>query len=72
MEALGDLRIGPFLDQPQNEQFALGVGEIGERPKYSRRKRQAVIDSLEVGVHNCHREAQTLPSAVFDPSLAQG
>jgi hypothetical protein len=72
MEALGNLSIGPFLDYAQNEQLALGVREVRDCSKDSGGKRQAVIDGLEVGVHDCCREAQTLPSAVLDPSLAQG
>jgi hypothetical protein len=72
MEALGDLPIGPFLDQAQNEELALGVREVRERPKDSRgKRRQAVVDGLEVGVHDRHREAEAISSAVLDPSLAQ-
>lgn len=71
MEALGNLPIWPVLHQAKNEQLALGVGEIRERPKDSRGKRQAVVDGLEVGVHDRHREAEALSSAVLDPSLAQ-
>ena len=72
LQALGDLLVRPFLDQAQNEQFALCVREAGNGPKDSRGKRQAVVDGLKVGVHDGDREAQTLPSAVLDPSLAQG
>jgi len=72
LEAPGNLPIGTFLDQAQNEQFALRVWEVRDFSKDSRGKRQAVVDGLEVGVHDCDREAQTLPSAVLDPSLAQG
>jgi hypothetical protein len=57
LEALGNLPVGPFLDQAQNEQFALGVREVRDCSKDRRRKRQAVVDGLEVGVHDCHREA---------------
>ncbi len=71
MEALGNLAIGPFLDQAQNEQFALRVREVRERSKDSCGKRQAVVDGLKIGVHDCDREAQTLSSAALDPSLAQ-
>ena len=38
LQALGDLPIGPFLDQAQNEQFALGVREVGDGSKDSRGK----------------------------------
>jgi hypothetical protein len=72
LEAPGNLPIRPFLDQAQNEQFALGVREVCDGSKDSRGKRQAFVDGLEVGVHDGDREAQTLPSAVLDPSLAQG
>ena len=72
LEALGNLPIGPFLDEAQNEQLALGVRQVRDGSKNSRGKRQAVVDGLEVGVHECHREAETLPSAVLHSSLAQG
>jgi hypothetical protein len=71
IEVLRDFPVGPLLDQAQNEQLALGVGEICERPKDGRGKRQAVIDGFEVGVHDGHWEAEAFPSAVLDPSLAQ-
>ncbi len=72
MEALGNLAIGPILDYAQDEQFALGIRQIGHCSEDSRWKRQAVVDGIEVGVNDCDRETQTLPSAVLDPSLAQG
>ena len=72
MEALGNFLIWPFLDQAQNEQLALGVREIRERPKDSRGKRQTLVHGLEVDMNECDREAQALPSAVLHPSLAQG
>jgi hypothetical protein len=55
LEAPGNLPIGPFLDQAQNEQFALRVREVRDFSKDSRRKRQAVVDGLVVGVHDCDR-----------------
>ncbi len=70
METLGNFPIRPFLDQAQNEQLALGVGEVFERAQDSGRKRQAVVDGLEIGLHNGDREAQALPSAILDSSLA--
>jgi len=72
MKALGDLAIGPILDEAQNEQCALGFREVGHCSKDGGWERQAVVDGLEVGVHDCDREAQTLPSAGLDPALAQG
>jgi len=72
LEAPGYLPIRPFLDQAQNEQFALRVREVRDLSKDSRGKRQAVVDGLEVGVRDCDREAEALPSAGLDASLAQG
>jgi hypothetical protein len=72
MEALGNFLVWPFLDQAQNEQLALGVREISERPKDSRGKRQTLVHGLEVGMNERDREAQALPSAVLDPSFAHG
>ena len=72
MEALGNFLVWPFLDQAQNEQLALGVREISERPKDSRGKRQTLVYGLEVGMNERDREAQALPSAVLDPSFAHG
>ena len=71
LETLGNLPIGPFLDQAQNEQLTFGVREVLERSKDSRGKRQALVDGLKLGVHDGHREAETLPGAVLDPALAQ-
>jgi hypothetical protein len=72
MEVLGNFLVWPFLDQAQNEQLALRVREIIESPEDSRWKRPSVIDGLKVGIHDSDREAQTLPSAVLDPSLSKG
>jgi hypothetical protein len=72
LQALGDLLIGPLLDQAQDEQFPLCVREAGDGSKDGRGKRQAVVHGLKVGVHDGDRETQTLPSSVLDPSLAQG
>jgi hypothetical protein len=35
LQALGNLPIRPFLDQAQDEQFALGVRKVCERSKDS-------------------------------------
>jgi hypothetical protein len=70
VDELGNFPIWSFLDQPQNEQFALGFGKVCERSKDSRGKRQAVVDGIEVGVHDRDGQAQALSSAVLDASLA--
>jgi hypothetical protein len=72
LETLGNFPIWPFLDHTQDEQFALWVRKVRERLKDSRGKRQAVVDGLEIGVHERDRETQALPSAVLHPSFAQG
>jgi hypothetical protein len=71
METLGNLLIGSLLDQAKYEQFALGVRKVRNCAKDGQGKRQTVLDSLEVGVHDGYRQTQTLPGAVFHPSLAQ-
>jgi hypothetical protein len=72
VKSLGDLAVWPILDHAQEEQFALGVAKVPKRKQHSRWKRQAIVNSLKVGVHHRDREAQALPRSLLHPSLAQG